>query len=752
MSDTRQLVSLSIHRNFKHYNMLDDKDKKLPDATENQSADSKESVKKLAKEKEIKDISSEVKKSEENITDKELTIQEKDSVDEGKTENKNSKSEDADKEIVLLEAKKEKLEEVIGKGAEVEEVKGEAKAVKLTEEEVTKTKDAEKELVVPEDKEEGKSQVAVDEVEKHIAKKSENLHKVSEVPMEDYKALKLEGVVAVINDLIEKHPIQAIKKHVDVLKKVFNKNFGNLLKEAKKEFLDQGGNTIDFYYKNPIQEQYNKLLFEYKKRLKKYYKELEKNYEENLLRKNNVIEELKDLIDNGEANSMYKQFNTIQEKWREIGPVAREHYSNLWQTYHFHIERFYDLLHLRNDLRDLDFKHNLEEKIKLIAQAESLSQSDNIKNAFDELQILHRRWKEEIGPVARKDREDVWDRFSAATKKIHDKRHEFFDGLKDKFNENLLKKESLIDEINAYDTLKNKTHRDWQRSIKDFEGFREQFFAIGRVPRSKNNAIWNKFKEVTKEFNKKKNAYYKGIKEEQHENLNRKIKLVEKAESFRDSEDWDTVTEVMKKIQAEWKTIGHVPRKHSDKIWNRFKEACNHYFDKLHAIQDTVNEEKFEVYAKKKKYLEVLKTKIEEEKFVPDLKQLKSYIKEWNELGVVPMKQAYINGKFNKLLDACFENLSLDKKESTMIRYRNMIQSYVELKEYRKLDYEIQIVRKKTDEITKEKQQLENNMQFFSNADESNPMIKKILKTIDRYKSDLEIWEAKLRFLRTLNV
>ncbi len=614
MSDTRQLVSLSIHRNFKHYNMLDDKDNKLPDATENQSADSKESVKKTAKEKEIKELSSEVEKLEENITDKELTIQEKDSVDEDETGNKNSKSEDADeeivlletknekpeevtskepeveevkeeakvvkvteeevtktkdadKEIVLLEAKKEKPEEVIDKGAEVEEVKEEAKAVKVTEEEVTKTKDAEKELVVPEDKEEGKSQVAVDEVEKHIAKKLENLHKVSEVPMEDYKALKLEGVVAVINDLIEKHPIQAIKKHVDVLKKVFNKNFGNLLKEAKKEFLDQGGNTIDFYYKNPIQEQYNKLLFEYKKRLKKYYKELEKNYEENLLRKNNVIEELKDLIDNGEANSMYKQFNTIQEKWREIGPVAREHYSNLWQTYHFHIERFYDLLHLRNDLRDLDFKHNLEEKIKLIAQAESLSQSDNIKNAFDELQILHRRWKEEIGPVARKDREDVWDRFSAATKKIHDKRHEFFDGLKDKFNENLLKKESLIDEINAYDTLKNKTHRDWQRSIKDFEGFREQFFAIGRVPRSKNNAIWNKFKEVTKEFNKKKNTYYKGIKEEQHENLNRKIKLVEKAESFRESEDWDTVTEVMKKIQAEWKTIGHVPRKHSDKIW-----------------------------------------------------------------------------------------------------------------------------------------------------------------------------------------
>lgn len=784
MSETRQLVSLSIHWNLKHYNMLDDKDKKLPDATENQSADKKKSVKKIIKKENLKDLettSLAIEKSKEKILNEELVNENEKKNDEQVIENKKNeiiepdtktvvsdnqeiveeekegeaiaeKTVEIDKELALSDDKKE-IEEEKDKKTAVEDTKDKEETAEVSKkEEATKVKDVKDEVVESLEKQEKKSQDAVDEVEKHVAKQSENLHEVPEIPMEDYKALSLEGVVAIVSELIEKHPIQAIKKQIDVLKKVFNKQFGHLLKEAKTKFLEEGGNTIDFRYDNPIQEQYNQSLFEYKKRLKKYYKEIEKQYEENLLKKNNVIEELKDLIDNGEANSMYKHFKQVQDKWREIGPVSREHYSNLWRTYHFHVERFYDLLHLRNDLRDLDFKHNLDEKLKLIIKAEALAESDNIKQAFDELQVIHRLWKEEIGPVSRENREAVWEQFSAATKKIHDKRHEYFDGLKEKFNENLLKKQAVIDEIFKYDTSENKTHRDWQKSIKEIGVFREQFFAIGRVARSKNNTIWNKFKEATKDFNKKKNAYYKEIKNVQHDNLSRKMALVEKAESLRDSEDWNTVTEVMKKIQAEWKTIGHVPRKQADKIWNRFKEACNHYFDKLHVAQDAVNEEKFEVYSQKKEYLENLKIEAQKEDFKPDLEKLKGYIKEWREIGVVPMKQNYINGKFNKFLDSYFEKLSLNKKESTMLRYRNLIDSYIEQKEYRKLDNEIQFVRKKSDEITKEKQQLENNMLFFSNADESNPMIKNILNTIEKHKNDLEIWEAKLRFLRTIDV
>ncbi len=591
---------------------------------------------------------------------------------------------------------------------------------------------------------------AVDAIEKEVAASSEKITE-EEIPIEDYKSMDLAGIVAAIQNLLQEHPIQSIRKHVDLLKKTFNRKFGKELKEAKDQFLKEGGNSIDFHYENPVQATYNEVLLQYKRRLQEYQKNIQKAYEENLLKKRNIIEELKDLVDNGDGGEMFKHFKDIQQKWREVGPVSREYYTDLWRTYHFHTERFYDLLHLRNDLRDLDFQHNLDEKLKLIARAEVLAESENVNEAFKELQELHMIWKEEIGPVSRELREKVWERFSAATKKIHDKRHEIFEELKGQYQENVLMKEAVIEEIENYDTSGNKTHHDWQKSIKEIENLRERFFSIGRVPRNVNAKIWNRFKEATKKFNQEKNNYYKDLKNEQKENLDKKMKLVEQAESLKDSEDWDTVTEIMKNIQNDWKKIGHVPRSQSDKIWKRFKEACNHYFNRLHNFQDSVFEEQNEVFIKKKEFYEDFKEKLDAGDIELDLKALKTIIKEWNELGVVPMKQRYISSKFNKLIDLCFDKLSIDKKESILIRYENMINEFIAQKDFNKINYEVQFVRKKIDEISREKQQLENNIQFFSNADESNPMIKKILKNVEKLDFELSIWEAKLTFLRSIS-
>ena len=610
------------------------------------------------------------------------------------------------------------------------------------------------------------SQKAVDEVEKHVAEKSEKAVETPEIPMEDYNTLDLETIVKTISKLIEEHPIQAINKHIDALKKAFNTKFGILLAEAKAKFLADAKKEekeseeseevatapSEFKYENPIQKQYNDVLFDYKKKRKAYYNDLDKQYEDNLRLKIDIIEELKKLIDEGDANSMYNNFQTIQNSWRAVGPVSRVHYSDTWRTYHFHVERFYDLLHLRNDLRDLDFKHNLEEKTKLVEKAEALAELDDVKVAFDELQTLHQLWKEKIGPVSREHREVIWERFSNATKKIHDKKHEFYEELHAEFEENALMKEAVIAEIEAYDTSKNKTHRDWQKSMKDIEKFRDLFFKIGKVPRSKNKKIWNKFKDATSAFNAKKNDFYKEAKSIQKDNLDRKMKLVEIAESYRDSDDWAMATDTMKRIQTEWKTIGHVPRKFSDKIWNRFREACNHYFERLHAKDDEANAEKFVVYQNKKDYLEKLKTAASAEGFAPDIAELKNYIKEWRELGSVPREQRYIDGKFNKFLDPYFDKLSLNKQEGTMLRYRSMIDGFVEQNDFRKISNEIQFVRNKIDSVTKEKQQLENNMLFFSNADDSNPMFKNIKNTLTQHENDLEEWQGKLQYLRTIEV
>lgn len=702
--------------------MSDNQENKLPEATTNQSTENEIPVNEIKNEKTTQEV-------EEKVEEKLETVATEKQIEE--IEDKEVDAKEA------LELKVEEKIEAISEAKDQEEITEDTKPVQTE-------KDTVLEIIQP--------NKAVDEVEKEVAIKSENLHIVPDVPMADYEALDLAGVVATIKALLEEHPVQALKKHIDVLKKVFNSKFGLLLKEAKEQFLEEGGETLDFNYKNPVQKEYNDILFDYKKRLKKHYSEIEKQYEENLLLKNKVIEDLKELIDNGEANSMYKNFQEIQKKWREIGPVSRGNYSDLWQTYHFHTERFYDLLHLRNDLRDLDFKHNLEEKLKIIAKAEILAEKADIHVAFEELQDLHRIWKEELGPVSRDMREVVWERFSEATKKIHDKRHEYYDGLKEVYQENYEKKIKVIEQIEAFDSSENKSHKDWQKSIKTINTFREEFFAIGKVSRNKNKEIWNRFKEATKDFNRKKNEYYKGIKNEQQDNLDKKMRLVEQAESLRDSEDWENVTDVMKRIQAEWRTIGFVPRKHSDKIWNRFKEACNHYFDRLHNKQEAVDEEKMEIFYKKEKYLEKLIEEAKNNEFKPDINQLKKYISEWRQIGVVPISKRSINGKFNKFLDTYFDKLSLNKKESTLLRYRNLMESLVEQKDFKKLQNEVQFVRKKLDEVTKEKQQLENNMLFFSNADDSNPMIKNIKKTITKHADELEIWKAKLTHLRTLDV
>ncbi len=560
----------------------------------------------------------------------------------------------------------------------------------------------------------------------------------------------VEDVVKYLGHVIATYPIQKIGQQVEQLKRMFNVKFGQLLKEARKKHADEGGEPSDFHYENPIQQVYNDVLFEYKTKRQAYQDKITAERQENLVKKQAIIEELKALIDSETPDNIYNNFKALQDKWRSIGAVPHEAYKDLWQTYHFHVERFYDLLHLSNELRDLDFKHNLEEKTKLVLKAEALAESEDIKSAFSELQILHRIWKEDVGPVAREYREEIWNRFSEATKKIHDKRHSYYDSLKETYEQNLLKKEAVLQELEHYNQVEHKSHNDWQKSIKQVEALRKQFIKSGRVPKHKDREIWEKFRSVNKVFNQAKNQYYKGIKKDQQANLEKKRALIEIAESYKDSEDWNEAVEVMKKIQQDWKTIGHVPRRVSDTIWNEFKGACNHFFDRYRAAMNSLEESRMGVYIQKKKYLNDLKKQAEADDFTPDLETLMSYVDAWKDFGVVPEKQRYIDVKFNKFLDPYFDKVSEDKSKLLMLRYKTHIDQLVEQKDTRRINDEIQFVRKKIDHIGKEKQQMETNSQFFSNADESNPMLKNIRKEIEKLSFELSIWEDKLKYLRSI--
>jgi hypothetical protein len=569
-----------------------------------------------------------------------------------------------------------------------------------------------------------------------------------QIPSIQFSKLSLDDLVKMFEEFLMEYDIKDIKNQIEELKSNFTKKFNALLREKREEHESQGGDKSDFYYESPVKQKFDALIREYKKKRQQYYRDIEREQKQNLEIKLALIEELKDLIDSAEPATMYKSFKDLQEKWRSVGQIPRANYNDVWRTYHHHVERFYDLLHLNNDFRDLDFKHNLEEKTKLVETAEKLAQQEDVNNAFKELQILHRMWKEDIGPVAREHREEIWNRFSEATKKIHKKRHELQDRLQEKYKENVGLKLEVIERIKAMDLSEVNSHKLWQEQIKKLEKMRDEFFAIGKVPRSKSEEVWQQFRQATREFNKAKNNFYKSLKKGQAENLKRKMELVEKAESMKDSEVWEEATEMFKKIQAEWKTIGHVPRKDSDAIWKRFKAACNHYFDRLHEKKSDVTKDQSKAIDSKKSLLNEIKGLLDSKDLSIDL--LEEQIKKWRDLGSVPAKMRHLESKFGKVLDTAYKKLGLEKEEAEFLKFKNLVDSYVDSNNHRRLDSEQMFVRKKVDEVTREIKQLENNISFISNASEDNPLVKNVYKNIEEQKKELEGWKKKLDYISRL--
>ncbi len=592
---------------------------------------------------------------------------------------------------------------------------------------------------------------ALNEIETKNAKEAENEDhsKHNVIEEKDYHTMPMEELVDELEKLVENEKIQIIRKQVDTIKSEFTTKFSSLLEGEKAAFLAGGGNTIDFNFNSPLKKRFNDIFREYRNKRQAHYKNLEKNLKENLENRLEIIDEIKGLINVEEnINTTYRHFKSLQEGWRNAGPIPRDRYNNVWNNYHHHVEIFYDFLHLNRDLRDLDFKHNLEQKLKLIDRAEELAQDNDSNRTFRELQVLHKIWKEELGPVSKEYRELIWVRFSAATKTIHEKRQVYFSELDKVYEKNLEKKHEIIAHIDILTQDESNNHSVWQKRIKSIEDLRNQFFNAGKVPIKVNEATWAKFKSSVRAFNRKKNAFYKGLKKDQYENLQKKIALIKIAEENKDNPDHKATTALMKKIQSDWKSIGHVPRKDSDKIWKQFKSACNHYFNKLHEVNDEANKEETEAFDKKNKLFDKLKTVEFSDDTKNNLDLIKNYIKEWKSLGRVPFNKRYINGKFNKAIDGLFNKLNISKAETELLKYDNKLDALASTDDKRLLDNEHNFLRKKIDDIKGEINQLENNLLFFSNVNDENPLVKDVHKNIKQHKSELNTWESKLRKIK----
>ena len=626
----------------------------------------------------------------------------------------------------------------------------------------TETKDlpAEENVVAPSEPKvvvTTQNQTALDAIADSNAEESEDetLKERHDIPMQDYDTLTLEELVSELKNLVSTEKIISAKDHIEEIKKSFLAKYNHLLEEKKEEFLAENQDpNEDFQYHSPLKTNFDKYYSIFRDAKNAHFKSLQTNLKTNLENRLAIVEELKELI-NPQANikDTLKHFNDLRERWKNAGAIPKDKYNHVWNNFHFHVENFYDYLHLDREARDLDFKHNLEQKQKIVARVEELVKEADINKAFRELQDLHRIWKEDIGPVSREHRDEIWNKFSDLTKQMHDKREVLFENQRGTELENLAKKKDIVAQIEVLATEKVNAHSQWLAQIEKVEALRTAFFSAGKVPSDVNEETWSSFKNAVRNFNSFKNSFYKDIKKDQNDNLTKKTALVAKAKELQESTDFAATTPVMKKIQEEWKQIGHVPRKNSDKIWKDFKDACNHYFEKLKEQINEENTEEVEAFDNKKAYLETLREFQLVGEHKADLDAIKLHIETWKNFGKVPFPRRHIEGKFNKILDALFEKLSLSKKDTDMMRFANRMDHLSENQDTRKLDNEKIFIMRKIDEVQNEIFQLENNIQFFTNtrnAKKENSIVLEVRKNIAIHKESLAVWKEKLKQLRSL--
>ncbi|WP_396175410.1 DUF349 domain-containing protein, partial [Flavobacterium sp.] len=629
---------------------------------------------------EIQDETPEIVTEVETVQEVESLVEETEAIEEVETPTDKVVAvlteELTEDEIELATEKRELVEETVEDVVETEEPSLEENTIELTAEEINDDTPV-IETITNETSEETENQSVINAIEQINAEESEDesLKERHDIPMLDYETLSMDELIDELGNLVVVEKVMSVKDHVEELKKAFLSKYYHFIDEKKEEFLAENPDTTeDFHYHFPLKVKFDQLYNQYREKKNSHFKSIQNDLKTNLENRLAIVEELKNLIHSQESIPVtLKKFNDIRDRWKVAGPIPKDKYNHVWNNYHFHLENFYDILHLDREIRDLDFKHNLVQKLKIIERVEELIKEEDINKAFRELQDLHRIWKEEIGPVSRENREEIWNKFSELTKQMHDKREGLYEQYREVENVNLVKKKELIAQIEVLAQEKVNSHAAWLGQIVKVEALRNEFFKTGKVPSEVNEATWTEFKNAVRSFNVLKNSFYKDIKKDQNDNLSKKQALVAKAIELKESTDFVTTTPLMKQIQEEWKTIGHVPRKFSDKLWTEFRAACNEYFEKVKEQKTEVNTEELEAFEKKKEYLETLKSfeLIGEHK--TDLDGIKAHIETWKSFGKVPFARRHIEGKFNKILDALFEKLSLSKKDNEMARYANKL-------------------------------------------------------------------------------
>ena len=567
-------------------------------------------------------------------------------------------------------------------------------------------------------------------------------------PVVDYSSMGREELLAAFNELLQ-DDIARIRNRAAAIRNQFNVLNKEVEKQAFETFLAEGGNKEDYKPANDaVAEAFYKAYDTYRARRQKMQEEIDAQKAANLEAKKQILEDLRVLIDKDEETlkQTYDEFNAIQEKWKAIGEVPRDQMNDLWQNYHFLIEQFFNKVKINKELRMLDLKRNLEQKIQLCERAEELIVETSVVKAFKALQELRAQWRE-IGPVPTEQNEETWQRFNNAANQIDERRREYYDQRKEELDQNLLAKQALIEKAEELTKEQPQSTKGWNDTTAALDELLKLWKSIGPVPREQNEEIWGKFKGIIDKHYADKKLHFGQLRDEQTENYNKKLDLCLKAEAIAKREDWKKATEELLQLQAEWKTIGVTSRKVSDKIWHRFRSACDEFFAKKGEYFKDIRSNESENLAKKTAIIEEIKACQFGDDKDENLKAIKDFQRRWMEIGHVPMKDKdRIQKEYRTLLDGIFDQLKISAREAEENRFRDRIRNHGENNQHY-LNSEKDELMKKIEKMRADLNLWENNLGFLASSKQADLLKEEFEKKMQHTRQQIALLEAKIRIL-----
>ena len=572
---------------------------------------------------------------------------------------------------------------------------------------------------------------------------------IVEKPTENASKLSTKEEVLLRLKEVAQDAENANKQELDGLKQTFYKIHNAEIEAAKKTFVENGGAEEEFIAQpSGVEEEFKSLMAAIKEKRSALAAEIEKQKEENLQVKLSIIEELKELVESpDDANKSYNEFKKLHQQWNEVKLVTQAKVNELWKNYQLHVEKFYDILKLNNEFREYDFRKNLEIKTHLCEAAEKLADEQDVVSAFHQLQKLHQEFRD-TGPVAKELRDEIWNRFKAASTAVNRRHQQHFEALKETEQHNLDQKTVICEIVEAIEFDQLKTFAAWETKTQEVIALQNKWKTIGFAPQKMNVKIFERFRKACDEFFKKKGEFFKLLKEGMNANLEKKKALCEKAESLKDSTEWKETAEILTKLQKEWKTIGPVSKKYSDAVWKRFITACDYFFEqkgKATSSQRSVEQENLE----KKKAIIARLTAIDETTDADEAsKEIRELMKEWNGIGHVPFKEKdRLYKQYHGLIDQLFDRFNISASNKKLSNFKSSIgniQSGGSQSLYREREKLVRTYENMKNEL----QTYENNLGFLTTSSKKgNSLLTEINRKVEKLKSDLELVLQKIKVI-----